>query len=265
MEPDLSSRLTSPHPIFRVELEQAAFNHGFRKSNGTADGWFYFKSDEGVPGEVALACGNNLDGSPWYLAIDHPGAAIRLRDEFKGAVTPSSLATFCETFSFETLAEFRSALSRAFHLSRSLPNYPLVQFEETIATLTKTEAQAFVRRRVGQDLFRSALIDFWNGRCVVTGITENALLRASHIIPWAECQSDEERLNVHNGLLLAAHLDALFDKGLISFNDAGKMLLHSKLGEDVVQLIRPNLDIILKLGEPHRDRLAWHRKNFGFE
>ena len=39
------------------------------------------------------------------------------------------------------------------------------------------------------------------------------MLRASHSVPWAACASDAERLDVHNGLLLAAHWDAAFDAG----------------------------------------------------
>ena len=73
-------------------------------------------------------------------------------------------------------------------------------------------------------------MNYWSGACAVTGVAEPSLLRASHIIPWAKCESDEERLNVYNGLLLAAHLDAAFDAGLISFEDDGRIiLLHSLL------------------------------------
>ena len=43
--------------------------------------------------------------------------------------------------------------------------------------------------------------------------------------PWAICETDADRLDVHNGLLLAAHLDAAFDGGLISFTDEGAILL----------------------------------------
>jgi len=50
----------------------------------------------------------------------------------------------------------------------------------------------------------------------VTGLAMSKLLRASHIKPWAACAADAERLDVYNGLLLAPHLDALFDAGLIS-------------------------------------------------
>lgn len=40
-----------------------------------------------------------------------------------------------------------------------------------------------------------------------------ALLRASHAKPWKD-SSDAEHLDVYNGLLLAVHLDALFDRGI---------------------------------------------------
>ena len=47
-----------------------------------------------------------------------------------------------------------------------------------------------------------------------------ALLLASHIIPWTACETDAERLNPDNGLILSALWDAAFDKGLVSFTDA---------------------------------------------
>jgi hypothetical protein len=50
----------------------------------------------------------------------------------------------------------------------------------------------------------------------VTGIAQPALLRASHIKPWAHCGNNAERLDVHNGFLLTADWDAAFDAGLVS-------------------------------------------------
>ena len=55
-----------------------------------------------------------------------------------------------------------------------------------------------------------------------------ALLRASHIVPWSDC-NDELRLDVHNGLLLSALWDAAFDPGLVSFADDGTPLFGPKL------------------------------------
>ena len=94
----------------------------------------------------------------------------------------------------------------------SLPDAPLPRFRAQTAKLPQTtEAERLVVQRIGQNLFRDALMDYWGGRCPITGITEPALLRASHIVPWADC-NDEQRLDVHNGLLLSALWDAAFDR-----------------------------------------------------
>jgi putative restriction endonuclease len=94
----------------------------------------------------------------------------------------------------------------------------------------------------------------------VTGISDAALLRASHIKPWSRCDSDAERLDVHNGLLLAAHLDAAFDKGLISFADDGTMLISNRLSSSARKLIAPNaLPRLSRLLGAHAHYLVVHR------
>jgi predicted restriction endonuclease len=80
-----------------------------------------------------------------------------------------------------------------------------------------------VVQRVGKDVFRATLMDYWGGRCAVTGCAEPLLLRGSHIKAWALCATDAERLEVKNGLLLAANLDAAFDAGPIDVDDAGQI------------------------------------------
>ncbi len=95
---------------------------------------------------------------------------------------------------------------------------------------TAYEASRLVVQRVGQDLFRSALLDYWQGRCCITGLDIPVLLRASHIKPWAACTSDDERPDVFNGLLLAPHLDALFDAGLMTVDETGSICLSSSIG-----------------------------------
>jgi putative restriction endonuclease len=47
-------------------------------------------------------------------------------------------------------------------------------------------------------------VDYWGGRCPISGVDQPELLRASHIKPWADCSTDAERLDVFNGVLLAA-------------------------------------------------------------
>jgi predicted restriction endonuclease len=123
-----------------------------------------------------------------------------------------------------------------------------------------TEAERFVTERVGQDIFRQSLIDFWQGRCAVTGLDVLGLLRASHIKPWARCETDAERLDVFNGLLLAPHLDALFDGGWISFSDEGGLLVSDELSieqREVLGLV-PSWQL-REISDVHRGYLRWHR------
>ena len=121
-------------------------------------------------------------------------------------------------------APLHELVREMWRLARALPLAPLREFEKQTRGLPRaTEAERLVVQRVGQDVFRAALMDYWGGRCAVTGCAEPLLLRASHIKPWALCATDAERLDVKNGLLLAAHLDAAFDCGLIDFDAAGQI------------------------------------------
>ena len=85
-------------------------------------------------------------------------------------------------------------------LGRALPTEPLDRFIARSRSLPRTtEAERLVIQRIGQDIFREALIEFWNGRCPLSGIDEPLLLRASHIKdgrklaertewnPWSAC------------------------------------------------------------------------------
>jgi hypothetical protein len=81
-----------------------------------------------------------------------------------------------------------AALDRVYKLGVSLPDAPLARFRAQTADLPQTtEVERLVVQRIGQDIFRAALMDYWGGRCPITGITDPALLRASHIVPWADC------------------------------------------------------------------------------
>jgi putative restriction endonuclease len=102
-------------------------------------------------------------------------------------------------------------------------------------------------------------MDYWGGRCPITGITEPELLRASHIVPWADC-ADAQRLDVHNGLLLSALWDAAFDRGLISFADDGTVLESPRLSETARSALGPGgVPPLSGLRDAHRTNLAIHR------
>ncbi len=162
-------------------------------------------------------------------------------------------------YAFATLRELYAALDRVYALGLSLPDAPLREFETRVANLPRTtEAERLVVQRIGQDIFRTRLMDYWQGRCPLTGITDAALLRASHIVPWAECETDAERLDVHNGLLLSALWDAAFDRALVTFDDQGRPEFSSSLSEQAHSELRWSAPIALT--DEHRRRLARHRE-----
>lgn len=164
-----------------------------------------------------------------------------------------------------------ASLSRVFEttsmFARSLPDQPLQQFKKKTANLTidRTEVERVVKQRIGQDIYRSSLLEYWGGACALTGIRETRLLRASHAKPWAECESDDERLNVYNGFLLEARYDALFDQGLITFSDEGVLMISDQL--DSLSRQKLQLGVFLQLrwiAHEHIVFLNWHR-NFVFQ
>lgn len=123
-----------------------------------------------------------------------------------------------------------------------------------------TEAERVIVQRVGQHLFRAALLDYWQGSCCVSGLAVPELLRASHIKPWAACDSDDERLDVFNGLLLAPHIDALFDGGWLSFSDDGRVLVSHALPESAKDHFGLTLQWAVRDIKPQHCRyLTFHR------
>lgn len=123
-----------------------------------------------------------------------------------------------------------------------------------------TEREAIVLSRVGQGLFREQLLQYWTS-CAVTGIAVTEALRASHIKPWTH-SSNEERMDRFNGLLLIGTLDLLFDAGLISFDDAGQILISDALSKEDRKMLGLSESMKLRRLEPrHLPYLAFHRNN----
>ena len=237
--------------IVHQECEKAASQNGFRRILGETAGWAGFGSTT-AKGVIHLAAGGMR--GPWFLALDHAGVVAELRPPTLGIEGPG-----VARLAFENLGELYATLRRVYQLATSLPDAPLQQFERLAAPLPRaTEVERLVVQRIGQDIFRASLMDYWQGRCPLTGISDPALLRASHIIPWADCPSDAERLDVHNGLLLSALWDAAFDRALVSLDDDGRPIFSPLLSEHARAELRWRAPVSLK-GE-HRQRLAHHRK-----
>lgn len=84
-------------------------------------------------------------------------------------------------------------------------------------------------------------------------------LVASHIKPFKK-SNPSEQYDKNNGLLLSRGMDALFDKGYISFNDDGTIILSDRLSKDVKEHLKNySLDSII-LNEQRLEYLHYNRE-----
>lgn len=126
--------------------------------------------------------------------------------------------------------------------------------------ISTTERQALIQARKGQGKFRQDLISRWQG-CAVNGSTTNAALRASHIKPWRD-STDRQRLDVENGILLSATLDALFDSGLITFSNTGQLIISSLMDKEECRKlgIAPGTSLRIPPSIKMQNYLQFHRE-----
>lgn len=127
-----------------------------------------------------------------------------------------------------------------------------------------TTRAALVNARIGQGAFRTGLLKRWEKKCALTGLKNPNLLVASHIQAWA-LADNHARLDTDNGLLLATHIDRLFDCGLISFGENGQLLISDDLAAEEHKIL--GLDqytSIPSLSEGNRRYLEKHRERFSF-
>ena len=96
--------------------------------------------------------------------------------------------------------------------------------------ISTTERESIVKARIGQGKFREQLLAKY-GSCIISGIDISKALVASHIKPWA-VSTNEERVSVNNSLLLSATYDRLFDSGLITFVNEGKLIISRFVSEE---------------------------------
>jgi putative restriction endonuclease len=240
------------------ELEQAASRNGYPADPLEKGDWLLLRSPW-TRHELLATC----DGSAFVVATRSSGVATETAREFptwSGALPMGAV----RAFSVVGATALHGLIDRLYRLASSLPPEPLLDFEEQVAGLPrKTEAERLVVQRIGQDVFRKSLVDYWGGRCPITGIDQAELLRASHIKPWADCAVDAERLDVFNGLLLAAHLDAAFDAALISFADDGALMMSAVLTERSRAALGLKEGLCLASLTPrHTPYLVWHRRLF---
>ena len=124
----------------------------------------------------------------------------------------------------------------------------------------KTERSGLVTSRVGQGYYRQNVRTRWDDTCPVTGVTNPSILIASHIKPWSKAD-EEERLDEFNGILLSPNADALFDRGLISFDENGGLVKSDLISTGELTSLGIDLTVRIKTHPKTKEYLEWHRKN----
>ncbi len=133
-----------------------------------------------------------------------------------------------------------------------------IEEEISESHLVGTDKVAVVKARVNQGVFRDRLIRKYH-KCCLCGTDEESLLVASHIKPWVD-SSPEERVDVNNGLLLCPNHDKLFDRGYISFDDDGRIIISRMLSENNRVFLNVDPDFSIELKELGKVYMKYHRE-----
>lgn|SRR5574340_326680 len=148
-----------------VRLEKAAVDQGFDLSPKEEAGWLLCRSTQ-FPERVWIRA---LGDDQFLLASD----SARLMRElgYKNDVVDANsygLAGTAGAIEVNSYGAFYGILGRLSALARSLPSRVAERFAAKTKSFPKsTEGERLVVQRIGQNLFREALIDYWEGRCAV--------------------------------------------------------------------------------------------------
>ena len=249
------------NPLEQMRLLQAFNINGFHNDLGMAGEWL-IASATFAPVKCAVAFDRSTENTFLVaMSLSHVAGTLTAEGFARAIAAPPN--GFAGTFIAFDDSGLHTLIRRVHQLSASLPSTPWEDFQSKTNGLPQiTELERLAVQRIGQDIFRAALLEYWSGECAISGIDQPELLRASHAKPWAACRdTPDQRLDVRNGLLLVADADAAFDAGLISFADDGSCLLSPALTPSAHN--RFSASRILKkerLSEGHRAFLEWHRK-----
>lgn len=122
------------------------------------------------------------------------------------------------------------------------------------------DVNRLVKSRVNQTYFRYSLINIYK-KCVLCGLSNEKLLRASHSKPWSESNANE-KVDPMNGLLLCANHDLLYDKHLISFDENKKVIISPLLKDSDLNLLNIYKDLYINVPDKAMQYISYHREKF---
>ena len=163
--------------------------------------------DEQARGVKGLAGASARDREVWDWSVAHKDAAVAemealWQEKVEGLAPPSS------------------------KVDAPVTDTPLAAFGGAAMSVS-----ALTQARRGQEFFRRTVLANFQQTCALTGLANPTLLRASHIVSWAE--SAEHRVNPSNGLALNALHDAAFDKHLLTFDEDLRLIVGKRLRDSV--------------------------------
>jgi len=125
--------------------------------------------------------------------------------------------------------------------------------------IAETESEARMKIRLGQQKFRKSLMPLWKNECPLCGIKMDVVLRASHSKPWKD-SLNHERLDPYNGVLLCCNHDALYDKGLITFDGKGKLLISDEIAKEEYGIYKLKEGIQIPALAENKPYFKWHKR-----
>lgn len=134
-----------------------------------------------------------------------------------------------------------------------------IENDSVLNELSETERSICIKGRIGHSTLKEMLVKK-ERCCKICGLSDERFLIASHIKPWSKCNHNE-RLDLNNVLLLCPQHDSAFDKGYITFNQDGTMLISSELNPETGELLNLNLEKKIDLSSEQTEYILWHKEN----
>lgn len=97
-----------------------------------------------------------------------------------------------------------------------------------------------------------------NKGCIICGISNKKLNIVSHLKPKKDCIKEEIN-DINNVLLLCRNHDGLFDKGLITFDDNGNIIISNKLCNKDREKLGIDESVKIKMNESKKKYMKYHR------
>lgn len=256
------------YPYIFIFSSQAGHQHGYKDKWENDDVYSY--TGHGQEGDMKFVTGNLqlkdhiASGKRVFLFIE----AYRSHFKFEGEVELYDIDYFIGQ---DKSGKERTAIKFFFKRMGKILPYTIDEFSTHILEDSsvpyninfpnETERKGLVTSRVGQGAYRKSILFRWNFRCAVTNYSKKEILIASHIVAWKDA-TNEERLDVDNGILFSPTYDALFDQHLISFENNGKIILSDSLQKSNYDLIGvTGKEKIQHLANGNVPYLEKHREN----